>query len=55
MKKKKKIVLFNSNKIDKIYNNYFIYNKSLSYYSYQYSNEIKKRIIDYLINNAKVI
>src|SRR3954453_9791832 len=43
-------------KVDEIYLTYcFIFKKGLNIYTYEHSNEIKKRIVNRLINNVRVI
>ncbi len=56
MKKEGSVSILTSDEIEKIYQTYyFIFNKGLANYSYIYEYEIRKRHVNRLINNAKVI
>jgi len=45
-----------SDKVDEIYLTYSVmYSKGLANYSYDYSDEGRKRIVNRLINSAKVV
>ncbi|PKK64676.1 hypothetical protein RhiirC2_787175 [Rhizophagus irregularis] len=53
---KKRVSILSSDEIEKIYQTYcFIFRKGLNNYTYEHSNEIKKRIVNRLINNVRVI
>ncbi|CAG8767708.1 20690_t:CDS:1 [Dentiscutata erythropus] len=53
---RKSVSLLSSDEIEKIYQTYWVmYSKGLAHYSYDYSYEGRKRIVNRLINNAKVI
>jgi len=55
-KKKGSVLSLSSNKIDEIYQTYcFTFNKGLANYSYDYSHEGRKRIVNRLINSVKVV
>ncbi len=56
VKKGGRVSILSSDKIEKIYQTYcFIFSKGLANYSYAYEYEIRKRYINHLINNAKVV
>jgi len=53
---RKSVSSLSSDKVDEIYLTYcFIFRKGLNNYTYEHSNEIKKRIVNSLINNVRVI
>ena len=55
-KKRGRVSLLSSGKIDEIYLTYSImYSKGLAYYNYNYLHEGRKRIVNHLINSTKVI
>jgi len=56
VKKGGRISILSFDEIEKIYQIYcFIFSKDLANYSYAYEYEIRKRHVNRLINNAKVI
>ncbi len=56
VKKKERASSPSSDEVDEIYQTYWIiYSKDLAHYSYDYLHENRKRIVNRLINNAKVI
>ncbi len=56
MKKGGNISLLSSDEVNEIYLTYLIiYSKGLAYYSYDYLHEGRKKIVNHLIDNAKVI
>jgi len=56
VKKGKRVSIFSFNEIEKIYQTYyFIFSKDLANYSYAYKYEIRKRHVNHLINNVKII
>ena len=56
MKKEGSVSSLSSDEIEKIYLIYsVIYSKGLAHYSYNYSHEGRKRIVNRLINSAKVV
>ena len=56
MKKGESVSLLSSDEVDEIYLTYSVmYNKGLVYYSYNYSHEGRKKVINHLIDSAKVI
>jgi hypothetical protein len=55
-KKGGKVASLNPGEIDKIYLTYSVmYSKGLAHYSYDYSHEGRKRIVNHLIDSAKVV
>ncbi|CAG8647691.1 7146_t:CDS:2 [Cetraspora pellucida] len=53
---RKSVSLLSPDEIEKIYQTYWVmYSKGLAHYSYDYLYEGRKRIVNHLINNAKVI
>ncbi|POG78375.1 hypothetical protein GLOIN_2v1870653 [Rhizophagus irregularis DAOM 181602=DAOM 197198] len=53
---RKSVSSLSSDRVDEIYLTYcFIFKKGLNNYTYEHSNEIKKRIVNRLINNVRVI
>ena len=55
-KKRGSVSSLNSDKIEEIYLAYLVmYSKGLAHYSYDYSHEGRKKIVNRLINSAKVI
>ncbi len=56
MKKGGSVSSLSSDEVDEIYQAYSVmYNKGLAYYSYDYSHEGRKRIVNRLIDSAKVV
>ena len=56
MKKGGNVSLLSSDEVDEIYLTYSVmYSKGLAHYSYDYSHEGRKKIVNRLINSAKVI
>ena len=56
MKKGGSVLSLSSDEIDKIYQTYQImYSKGLAHYSYDYSHEGRKKIVNHLIDSAKVV
>ena len=56
MKKGGSVSSLSSDKVDEIYLTYsVIYSKSLAYYSYDYSDESRKKLVNRLIDSAKVV
>ena len=54
MKKGGRVALLSPDEIEKIYlTNSVKYSRGLNHYSYDYSHESKKRIVNYLIDSAK--
>ncbi|RGB25227.1 hypothetical protein C1646_821155, partial [Rhizophagus diaphanus] len=55
-KKRGRMSILSSNEIDKIYQTYWVmYSKGLNHYAYDYSHEGRKRIVNRLIDSAKII
>src|SRR6266542_2953608 len=56
MKKGKNVLSFSSDEVDEIYLIYLVmYSKGLAHYSYDYSHEGRKKIVNRLIDSAKVV
>ncbi|CAG8759303.1 17013_t:CDS:1, partial [Acaulospora colombiana] len=55
-KKRGRVSILSSNEIDKTYQTYsFKYSRGLNHYAYDYSHEGRKRIVNRLIDSAKII